>query len=109
MPCHLILSKLAEKGGAAVLAVLDALVEPLEKTVTNRTKPDAVKQEIDRNEDMIRSALRAIDSLNRLSGGECSARFKSFMNTTVKGSQLVDKYNAVRQESDPLVGDIVVH
>jgi len=29
-------------------------VDPLEKTVTNKTKPDAVKQEVDRNEDMIR-------------------------------------------------------
>lgn len=109
MPCHLILSKLAEKCGSAVLAVLDALVEPLEKTVTNKTKQDAVKQEVDRNEDMIRSALRAIDSLNRISGGECSARFKSFMNTVVKSGQLADKYNAVRQESDTLVGDIMVH
>jgi hypothetical protein len=45
---------------------MDRLVDPLEKTVTNKTKPDAVKQEVDRNEDMIRSALRAIDSLNRI-------------------------------------------
>ena len=46
--------------------MLDLLVEPLEKTVTNKTKQDAVKQEVDRNEDMIRSALRAVDSLNRI-------------------------------------------
>lgn len=46
--------------------VMDALVEPLEKTIQHKTKPDAVKQEVDRNEDMIRSALRAIDSLNRI-------------------------------------------
>lgn len=43
------------------------------------------------------------------SGGECSARFKSFMNTVVKSGQLADKYNAVRQESDTLGGDILVH
>lgn len=109
MPCHLILSKLSEKCGSAVLAVLDTLVEPLEKTVTNKTKQDAVKQEVDRNEDMIRSALRAVDSLNRISGGECSARFKSFMNTVVKSGQLADKYNAVRQESDTLGGNILVY
>lgn len=46
--------------------VMDALVEPLEKTIQHKTKADAVKQEVDRNEDMIRSALRAIDSLNRI-------------------------------------------
>lgn len=47
-------------------AVMDTLVDPLEKTISHKTKPDAVKQEVDRNEDMIRSALRAIDSLNRI-------------------------------------------
>ncbi|KAL3700206.1 hypothetical protein R1sor_018228 [Riccia sorocarpa] len=103
MPCHLILSKLADKCGPAVLAVQDALVEPLEKTVTNKTKPDAVKQEVDRNEDMIRSTLRAIESLNRISG-EPSTRFKTFMQSVVKSGSLAEKYNAVRHESDSLVG-----
>ena len=54
-----------------LLSVMDTLVEPLEKTVTHKTKPDAVKQEVDRNEDMIRSALRAIDSLNRIRYSGC--------------------------------------
>ncbi|KAL0364961.1 UNVERIFIED_CONTAM: Cullin-associated NEDD8-dissociated protein 1 [Sesamum angustifolium] len=66
MPCHLILSKLADKCPSAVLAVLDSLVDPLQKTINFRPKQDAVKQEVDRNEDMIRSALRAIASLNRI-------------------------------------------
>lgn len=48
------------------IAVVDALLEPLEKTVTTRLKADAVKQEVDRNEDMIRSALRAVDALSRM-------------------------------------------
>uniref|UniRef100_A0A7N2L241 Cullin-associated NEDD8-dissociated protein 1 n=1 Tax=Quercus lobata TaxID=97700 RepID=A0A7N2L241_QUELO len=66
MPCHLILSKLADKCPSAVLAVLDSLVDPLQKTINFKPKQDAVKQEVDRNEDMIRSALRAIASLNRI-------------------------------------------
>lgn len=47
-------------------SVLDSLVDPLQKTINFKPKPDAVKQEVDRNEDMIRSALRAIASLNRI-------------------------------------------
>lgn len=47
-------------------AVLDSLVDPLQKTINFRPKQDAVKQEVDRNEDMIRSALRAIAALNRI-------------------------------------------
>lgn len=49
-----------------VYPVLDSLVDPLQKTINFRPKQDAVKQEVDRNEDMIRSALRAIASLNRI-------------------------------------------
>ncbi|XP_023900951.1 cullin-associated NEDD8-dissociated protein 1 isoform X1 [Quercus suber] len=59
MPCHHILSKLGDKCPSAVLAVLDSLVDPLQNTIN--FKP---KQEVDRNEDMIRRALRAIASLN---------------------------------------------
>ncbi|KAK6159687.1 hypothetical protein DH2020_003068 [Rehmannia glutinosa] len=74
MPCHLILSKLADKCPSAVLAVLDSLVDPLQKTIHFRPKQDAVKQEVDRNEDMIRSALRAIASLNRISPSSTQLR-----------------------------------
>nr|POF09908.1 isoform 2 of cullin-associated nedd8-dissociated protein 1 [Quercus suber] len=66
MPCHLIPSKLADKCPSAVLSVLDSLVDPLQKTINFKPKQDAVRQELDCNEDMICSALRAIASLNRI-------------------------------------------
>ena len=46
MPCHLLLSKLAVKAGGNVLAAMDSLSKPLEKTLTVRLKTDAVKQEV---------------------------------------------------------------
>ena len=39
------------------LSALDSLVDPLQKTINFKPKQDAVKQEVDRNEDMSRSAL----------------------------------------------------
>nr|XP_043619408.1 cullin-associated NEDD8-dissociated protein 1 [Erigeron canadensis] len=98
MPCHLILSKLADKCPSAVLAVLDSLVDPLQKTVNFKPKQDAVKQEVDRNEDMIRSALRAIASLNRISGGDCSHKFKNLMAEIAKSKPLWEKYCSIRNE-----------
>ncbi|XP_071725473.1 cullin-associated NEDD8-dissociated protein 1-like [Rutidosis leptorrhynchoides] len=98
MPCHLILSKLADKCPSAILAVLDSLVDPLQKTVTFRPKQDAVKQEVDRNEDMIRSALRAIASLNSISGGDCSHKFKNLMAEIAKSPPLWEKYCSIRNE-----------
>ncbi len=46
MPCHLLLSKLAGKAGGHVLAALDTICRPLEKTLTTKLKTDAVKQEV---------------------------------------------------------------
>ncbi|XP_010314277.2 cullin-associated NEDD8-dissociated protein 1 [Solanum lycopersicum] len=97
MPCHLILSKLADKCPSAVLAVLDSLVDPLQKTINFRPKQDAVKQEVDRNEDMIRSALRAIAALNRISGGDYSHKLKNLM-VEIEKTSLWDKYCCIRNE-----------
>ncbi|VAH40599.1 unnamed protein product [Triticum turgidum subsp. durum] len=98
MPCHLILSKLADKCPSAVLAVLDSLVEPLEKTIGHKPKSDAVKQEIDRNEDLIRSALRAIAAVNRISGSDYSMKLKNLMSKITATPSLAEKYNSVRSE-----------
>ncbi|KAG5024111.1 hypothetical protein JHK85_020453 [Glycine max] len=76
----------------------DSLVDPLQKTINFKPKQDAVKQEVDRNEDMIRSALRAIASLNRISGGDCSVKFKNLMNEISKSQTLWDKYYSIRNE-----------
>ncbi|KAJ6928192.1 hypothetical protein NC651_012022 [Populus alba x Populus x berolinensis] len=99
MPCHLILSKLADKCPSAVLAGHVGLIGgPLQKTINFKPKQVAVKQEVDRNEDMIRSALRAIASLNRLSGGDCSLKFKNLMSEISKSPTLWDKYYSIRNE-----------
>ena len=43
---HLLLSKLATKAGGHVVAALDTICRPLEKTLTSKLKQDAVKQEV---------------------------------------------------------------
>lgn len=55
-------------------------MDPLQKTINFRTKQDAVKQEVDRNEDMIRSALRTIASLNRIRYAKIFVRLISFLH-----------------------------
>lgn len=46
-------------------------MDHLHKTINFKPKQDAVKQEVDRNEDMIRSALRTIASLHRIRLAPC--------------------------------------
>ncbi|CAD5317946.1 unnamed protein product [Arabidopsis thaliana] len=98
MLCHLILSLLADKCPSAVLAVLDSLVEPLHKTISFKPKQDAVKQEHDRNEDMIRSALRAISSLDRINGVDYSHKFKGLMADMKRSVPLWEKFQTIRNE-----------
>ena len=49
-----------------MLAALNEVAEPLERTILGKVKADAVKQEKERNEDIVRSALRSLDSLSRI-------------------------------------------
>ncbi|CAK9233769.1 unnamed protein product [Sphagnum troendelagicum] len=84
------------------MIVMDALVNPLEKSMTNKTKPDVVKQEVDHNEDMIHSVLHAINSLNWIN--ELTTQFKAFMNHVRKSGSLADKYSIVHHESDTVGG-----
>ena len=54
-------------------------VNPIEKTLTTRLKSEAVKQEVDRNEDLIRSALRAVAAVHSLPEAAHHPRFQTFM------------------------------
>ena len=69
--------------GSATLAALDTLVEPMGKTLTAKLKSDAVKQEIDRNEDLLRSCLRAVAAVEKLEGAAENAAFAKFLEKTV--------------------------
>ncbi|KAF8067210.1 CAND1 [Scenedesmus sp. PABB004] len=106
-PAHLMLAKLAASPGgeAAVLGELDKLVEPLEKTLTAKLKSDAVKQEVDRHEELLRSCLRAVDVLNRLPGAEGCAPFAAFMKRVVLAGPLRDKFLAAQAERAEAEGE----
>ncbi|PRW59351.1 cullin-associated NEDD8-dissociated 1 isoform B [Chlorella sorokiniana] len=96
--CHPILSKLAAMAPGQVTSSLDRLVEPLQATLQAKVKADAVKQEIDRNEDMLRSCLRAVDALAKMPNAQQVAPFKQFLDGVVMGALLKDKYLAIREE-----------
>lgn len=98
MRCHGLLIALAGLAPGAVTAALDRLVEPLRATLNAKVKADAVKQEVDRNEDMLRSCLRAVEALARLPGASGVAAFKQFMDGTVNAGPMRDRYAAIVQE-----------
>lgn len=66
MLCHLMLIRLAQTAPTILAEGLAQLVEALRATVTTKVSEGAVKQQVERNEEMIRSALRAVAAIGKI-------------------------------------------
>ncbi len=63
-----------------------------------QTDTAPVCPQIDRNEDMIRSCLRAVDAVSRIHNIETNAAFKNLMTNTVSKGTLQSKLKTIREE-----------
>jgi len=97
---HLMLIRLAALAGPALLEGLDQLVEPLRTTVGTKPKEGAVKQEVERNDELIRSSLRAIAAITRIPNVESNAKFEEFLKQTVKTGELGEKFATIKAEGE---------
>jgi cullin-associated NEDD8-dissociated protein 1 len=105
MPCHLMVSKLASEAPGEVGARLDRLAEPLAATLGAKVKADAVKQEVDRNEDMLRSCLRAVDDADRVPAAAGAAGWRSFVRDAVElMPEMKRRFEDIRSERKEAVG-----
>lgn len=107
MKCHGLLATFASLAPGVVVASLDRFVDPLTQTLNAKVKADAVKQEVDRNEDMIRSCLRAVEVLSHLHGASNVPAFTQFMEQTVRGGTIGPKYAGIEAERRGLRGRTV--
>lgn len=99
---HLMLIRLSAVAGPALLEGLDQLVEPLRATIGTKAKEGAVKQEVERNDELIRSSLRAIAAITRIPNVESNVKFEEFLRQTVKTGEFGEKFAAIRAESEQL-------
>jgi len=100
--CHIMLRKLCGTPGSAavVVASLDQVVEPLRSTICATLKDNAVKQQIERHEEIVTSGMRTVRALEKLPDAESCVKFEEFVRATLKGGKLADKYAAVCAEDD---------
>jgi len=73
MLTHLITCKVAQAYPSSLLASVDQLVPPLTKILKKKEKETAVAQEKDRDAEVLRSAMKAVNALRQLSGVEESS------------------------------------
>ena len=98
LKCHDLLTVLSAKEPSLVLGVLDSMIGPMTKTLSKRSTPNSVRQEIDRNEDMLRSALRAIHAMDSIEGSDNVASFKNFTNAICADQFLGPRFASVKNQ-----------
>jgi cullin-associated NEDD8-dissociated protein 1 len=99
MLSHLILIRLSKKAATALLGCLEQLVEPLRLCVTSKAKDEAVAQQVERNNELIRSCLRAVHAINKLPDIESVTKFQDFMKGTVTQGDLAKIFNELASTS----------
>jgi len=103
MQCHLMLGKLAALAPAAVLETLEALIDPLKATISTKPKDNAMKQDLDSHEEMIRSALRAVNAIARsIPNLELVAKWEDFMKNVVLTNDNRSKYELIQKDAEAL-------
>jgi cullin-associated NEDD8-dissociated protein 1 len=86
---HLIIIRLAKKAGSALLGSLELLIDPLKACVTSVAKDVNVAQLVERNNELIKSALRAIAAVGQIQDlAETTPKFHEFMKNVVMAGEL---------------------
>ncbi|KAM9980951.1 hypothetical protein ACTFIY_003242 [Dictyostelium cf. discoideum] len=96
--CHLMIIRLANSNGAALLENITLLLEPLRVILMTKVNETAVKQQIERNEECIRSALRAVASISRIPNSDSIVKFEEFVKNTIRTTPLAAQFNSILSE-----------
>ncbi|KAI9034670.1 armadillo-type protein [Hyaloraphidium curvatum] len=98
---HLMFQKLAFAAPTAVAQRLDDSVDVLKATVESKTKANAVKQELEKNAELVRSGLRCALVVGRLSEAAISPKFDAFLrDLKAPNAPYADDVKALSAEID---------
>ncbi|KAM4741849.1 cullin-associated NEDD8-dissociated protein 2 [Anableps anableps] len=96
MLTFLMLARLVSLCPAAVLQRLDRLVEPLKATCTTKVKAGSVKQEFEKQEELRRSAMRAVAALLAVPEVERSPSMAEFANQIRSNADMASIFQSVQ-------------
>jgi len=84
---------------------LDRLIEPLKNTCLQKVKSNAVKQEYEKNDELKRSALRALAALLNISESEKNALMRDFVSNIRATPELSLMFDSIQRDAkDALTG-----
>ncbi|KAI9483260.1 MAG: armadillo-type protein [Benjaminiella poitrasii] len=99
MLAYLMLIRISKVAPTAVAQRLNNLVEPFKATLDFKMRSNAVKQEVEKNQELIRAVLRCIIALCPLSDANISPRFEQFV-MEVKTGPFTEEYRLAYIEAE---------
>jgi len=94
MTCFGILSRLGEVHPKGCMAKASLILPPLYKTLIQKLKSDAVKQELERLEEVQNACMRCVKNLSTIVGMQETEMFGKLMISFNKNEELLKKYKA---------------
>lgn len=98
MLTYLMLVRLSSLCPNAVLQHLDRIIEPLRSTVQAKVKANSVKQEYEKQDELKRSALRAISSLQQIQDADINPLLTDFITQIRSNSDISAMFEAVQRD-----------
>uniref|UniRef100_A0AAY5EVM6 TATA-binding protein interacting (TIP20) domain-containing protein n=1 Tax=Electrophorus electricus TaxID=8005 RepID=A0AAY5EVM6_ELEEL len=99
MLTFLMLARLSTLCPSAVLQRLDRLVEPLRATCTTKVKANSVKQEFEKQDELKRSAMRAVAALLTIPEAEKSPLMSEFQSQISSNPELAAIFDSIQRDS----------
>lgn len=82
-----------------MLVGIERLIEPLKQTCNAKVKSNSVKQEFEKQDELKRSALRAVIALQRVPDADKNQQLSDFIGHIKANSDLAALYSTVQKDS----------
>ncbi|XP_026279732.1 cullin-associated NEDD8-dissociated protein 1 isoform X2 [Frankliniella occidentalis] len=99
MLTYLMVARLAQLCPTAVLQRLERLVEPLRNTCTMKVNPNSVKQEFEKQDELKRSALRAVVALLTIQDADKNPNLTEFVTLIKSTPELQNVFETIQKDS----------
>jgi cullin-associated NEDD8-dissociated protein 1 len=99
MLTYLMLIRLSHLCPSAVLQHLDRIVEPLRVTCTTKVKANSVKQEFEKQDELKRSAMRAVVALLLIPDADKSPLMNEFMSQIKQNPELLGVFESIQRDT----------
>jgi len=99
MLTYLMVARVSQLCPGAVLQKLDRLVEPLKLTCTTKVKANSVKQEYEKQDELKRSAMRAVAALLTIPGADKHPQLNEFVTQIKSTPDLASLFESIQKDS----------